>query len=67
MNYDDTFVANEELLTVGQVAKLFGVTKATIVRWANANKLTTIRTLGGHRRFPKSEVLKAYEQSQGGS
>jgi excisionase family DNA binding protein len=28
----------------------------TVTRWAKAGKLTSIRTLGGHRRFRKSEV-----------
>jgi excisionase family DNA binding protein len=27
-----------------------------VTRWAKAGKLTAIRTLGGHRRYRKSEV-----------
>jgi excisionase family DNA binding protein len=27
-----------------------------VTRWAKAGKLTSIRTLGGHRRFRETEV-----------
>ena len=46
----------EILLTPREVADLFGVDPNTVTRWAKAGKLTSIRTLGGHRRFRKSEV-----------
>ena len=46
----------EILLTPRDVAELFGVDPKTVTRWAKAGKLTSIRTLGGHRRFRKSEV-----------
>ena len=46
----------EILLTQRKVAELFGVDPKTVTRWAKAGKLTSIRTLGGHRRFRKSEV-----------
>jgi len=28
----------------------------TVTRWAKAGKLTSIRTLGGHRRYKESEI-----------
>lgn len=46
----------EILLTPAEVAKLFRVDPKTVTRWAKAGKLTAIRTLGGHRRYRKSEV-----------
>ena len=46
----------EILLTPREVADLFGVDPKTVTRWAKAGKLTSIRTLGGHRRFRTSEV-----------
>ena len=46
----------EVLLTPSEVAKLFRVDPKTVTRWAKAGKLTAIRTLGGHRRYRKSEV-----------
>ena len=47
---------SEVLLTPAEVAKLFRVDPKTVTRWAKSGKLTAIRTLGGHRRYRKSEV-----------
>ena len=44
------------LLTPAEVASLFRVDPKTVTRWAKAGKLTSIRTLGGHRRYKESEV-----------
>ncbi len=46
----------EVLLTPSEVAALFRVDPKTVTRWAKAGKLTSIRTLGGHRRYKESEV-----------
>jgi excisionase family DNA binding protein len=46
----------EVLLTPAEVAKMFRVDPKTVTRWAKAEKLTAIRTLGGHRRYRRSEV-----------
>ncbi len=46
----------EQLLTPSEVAALFRVDPKTVTRWAKAGKLTSIRTLGGHRRYRASEV-----------
>jgi excisionase family DNA binding protein len=46
----------EHLLTPGEVASLFRVDPKTVTRWAKAGKLSSIRTLGGHRRYRQSEV-----------
>lgn len=47
---------SETLLTPAEVAALFRVDPKTVTRWAKAGKLTSIRTLGGHRRYLESEV-----------
>jgi excisionase family DNA binding protein len=47
---------HEKLLTPAEVAVLFRVDPKTVTRWAKAGKLTSIRTLGGHRRYKESEV-----------
>ena len=47
---------HEVLLTPSEVATLFRVDPKTVTRWAKAGKLTSIRTLGGHRRYKESEV-----------
>ncbi len=46
----------EKLLTPSEVASLFRVDPKTVTRWAKAGKLTSIKTLGGHRRYKESEV-----------
>lgn len=46
----------EILLTPAEVATLFRVDPKTVTRWAKSGKLTSIRTLGGHRRYKESEV-----------
>jgi excisionase family DNA binding protein len=46
----------ENLLTPAEVASLFRVDPKTVTRWAKSGKLTSIRTLGGHRRYKESEV-----------
>jgi len=46
----------EPLLTPAEVATMFRVDPKTVTRWAKAEKLTSIRTLGGHRRYRESEV-----------
>jgi len=46
----------DALLTPAEVAALFRVDPKTVTRWARAGKLTSLRTLGGHRRYRESEV-----------
>ena len=52
---------SEPLLTPSEVATLFRVDPKTVTRWAKAGKLTSIRTLGGHRRYRESEVRSLLE------
>ena len=47
---------SEPLLTPGEVAAMFRVDPKTVTRWARDGKLTSIRTLGGHRRYREAEV-----------
>ena len=59
----------DQLLTPSEVAALFRVDPKTVTRWAKAGKLTSIRTLGGHRRYRATEVhalLDAQSGSRGG-
>jgi excisionase family DNA binding protein len=35
---------------------MFRVDPKTVTRWAQAGKLSAVRTLGGHRRFHEAEV-----------
>jgi excisionase family DNA binding protein len=45
------------LLTPAEVAAAFRVDPKTVTRWAKAGKLSSIRTLGGHRRYLEADVL----------
>jgi excisionase family DNA binding protein len=51
----------DELLTPSEVAKLFRVDPKTVTRWAKSGKLSSIRTLGGHRRYRAAEVRMLLE------
>ncbi|GAA3078220.1 hypothetical protein GCM10017600_06630 [Streptosporangium carneum] len=46
----------EALLTPAEVATMFRVDPKTVTRWAKAGRLSSIRTLGGHRRYKEAEV-----------
>lgn len=46
----------EPLMTPAEVAAVFHVDPKTVTRWADAGKLTAIKTLGGHRRYHAAEV-----------
>lgn len=62
----NTIQPPETLLTPSEVAAIFRVDPKTVTRWAKVGKLSSIRTLGGHRRFREDEVrtllAKAQEQ-----
>jgi excisionase family DNA binding protein len=47
---------NDALMTPAEVAALFRVDPKTVTRWANAGKLSPMKTLGGHRRYSTSEI-----------
>ncbi len=48
--------APEPLLKTSEVAQFFRVDRRTVGRWADAGKITAVRTPGGHLRFRESEV-----------
>ena len=54
--------SSDELLTPSEVAKLFRVDPKTVTRWAKAGKLSSIRTLGGHRRYSAREIQQLLER-----
>jgi hypothetical protein len=54
---------SQVLMTPAQVAALFRVDPKTVSRWADAGKLTPVRTLGGHRRYRELEVNSLLDKS----
>lgn len=45
-----------ESMTPAEVAELFRVDVKTVTRWAKQGRLSSQRTLGGHRRYNRAEV-----------
>jgi len=45
-----------DYLTPGEVARALHVSPKTVVRWANEGRIPYMVTLGGHRRFRRSDV-----------
>jgi excisionase family DNA binding protein len=43
-------------LTLGQACRLLNVDESTLRRWADAARVRTFRTPGGHRRFADSDI-----------
>lgn len=64
--HDDVNVTqtDQELLTPAEVAKLFRVDPKTVTRWAKSGKLSSIKTLGGHRRYRAVEVRTLLQGQQ---
>lgn len=46
----------DEYMPPGEVARLLSVSPKTVNRWASEGRLRCIKTLGGHRRFLRSDV-----------
>jgi excisionase family DNA binding protein len=46
----------QQLLRSHEVAVLFDVTERTVINWAAAGKLPSLRTIGGHLRFRSEDV-----------
>jgi excisionase family DNA binding protein len=56
MNANDLNAAGHQLLSSREVAELLRISPATVSRWAKSGKLASLRTPGGHARFPRREV-----------
>ena len=54
-------LADDSLMTAGEVAQVFGVDTRTVGRWSREGRLSWIATPGGRRRYRRSDVeaLKA--------
>jgi excisionase family DNA binding protein len=55
--------SNDRLMTPSEVAAFSRVNPKTVTRWAQAGRLASIRTLGGHRRYRESDVLSAMQDA----
>ena len=48
----------EKLYTLKEAKRLLGVTTRTIQRWDKEGKIRCVRTVGGRRRIPESEIKR---------
>ena len=48
----------ERLYTLKEAKKLLGITTRTIQRWNKEGKIRVVRTVGGRRRMPESEIKR---------
>ncbi len=51
------------LLRTGEVATLFCVSERAVTEWAARGRLPSVRTPGGHRRYPARSVRALLESS----
>ncbi|NJE09294.1 IS607 family transposase [Thermococcus sp. M39] len=51
-------VVKEKLYTVKQASEILGVHPKTIQKWDREGKIKTVRTPGGRRRIPESEIKR---------
>jgi excisionase family DNA binding protein len=54
-----------QLLRSHEVAVIFDVTERTVINWAAAGKLPSLRTIGGHLRFRRDDVLRLLDDPRG--
>ena len=45
-------------VTLGEAAEALGISTSTVRRWADTGRIQVVRTSGGHRRFPASELRR---------
>ena len=50
-----------DLLTPAEAAAVLGVGSKYMARFSERQKLSSVRTLGGHRRFPREDVNRLAE------
>ncbi len=55
-------ISENRLLTRAEVAEIFQVSPSTVTRWAEAGKLPSVKTLGGHRRYEARVVMELAQQ-----
>lgn len=54
------------LLRTREVALLFQVSERAVTDWARRGRIPSVRTPGGHRRYPADEVWTLLRRSESG-
>jgi excisionase family DNA binding protein len=55
-----------QLLRTADVATLFQVSERTVSDWARRGRIPSVRTPGGHRRYPATEIQRLLEAAERG-
>ena len=58
--------AQREYLTPREAAQMLGVSPKTVVRWAAEGRISSLVTLGGHRRFKRDEIVELLQRMSEG-
>ncbi len=53
-----------QLLRTADVAMLFQVSERTVSEWARRGRIPSVRTPGGHRRYPAEEIRQLLEDAE---
>lgn len=56
----------ESLLRTSDVALLFQVSERTVAEWARRGRIPSVRTPGGHRRYPAGQIKELLVANGGG-
>jgi excisionase family DNA binding protein len=56
----------ERLLRTADVALLFQVSERTVSEWARRGRVPSVRTPGGHRRYPAEQIRRLLAESRQG-
>ncbi|MHB1930926.1 MAG: helix-turn-helix domain-containing protein [Acidimicrobiales bacterium] len=54
---------SSNLLRTSDVAALFQVSERTISDWARRGRIPSVRTPGGHRRYPAEEIRRIMREA----
>jgi excisionase family DNA binding protein len=59
--------AGERLLRTSDVAMLFQVSERTVSEWARRGRVPSVRTPGGHRRYPADQIRRLFVDGRHGT
>lgn len=61
----DAATFHGRLLRTREVALLFQVSERAVTDWARKGRIPSVRTPGGHRRYPADEVRALLDRASG--
>jgi excisionase family DNA binding protein len=56
-------LGNRVWVSLGEAARLIGVSEPTLRKWTDSGRIAVFRTPGGHRRYLRSEI-EAFRRSR---